>query len=88
MRHLLPMLLLIVATFPALAQDEALRSALVAREGKLVTVMLSSGSELTGKVAAVDGSSLRLAELSGKEFFDAVIALDQVEAVVYRVRDR
>ncbi len=70
------------------APGDAIHEALKSRSGKAATVMLSSGKELTGKVDDVTEDSVRLRELSGKEFFDAVIDLNRIEAVIFRVRDR
>ncbi|MGQ0501640.1 MAG: hypothetical protein ACT4P0_03365 [Panacagrimonas sp.] len=71
---------------PAAAGNEALVAEFKAREGKAATVLLQSGAELTGKVAGVAADSVKLTELSGKEFYDAVIALDHVQAVLVRAR--
>lgn len=80
--------MLLALSGAALAGDEAVHAALKAQQGKRATVVLASGTELTGKVAELSQDSVRLAELSGKEFFDAVIDLDQVEAVIYRAREQ
>ena len=72
----------------AQADDKALRDVLSAHKDKAVTVMLGSGRELSGRVKSVDGASVVLTELSGREFFDAVVDIEHIEAVVYRVRDR
>ena len=88
MIRILIVLTLVMGAGLARADDTALRDALIARQDKPVTVMLGSGQELSGKVKAVGGASLVLTELRGKEFFDAVVDLQDVEAVVYRVRDR
>lgn len=72
----------------AVATAADVAGALKAQQGKRVTLVLGSGTELTGKLTAVDDDTATLSELSGKEFFDAVVDLDEVEAVVYRVRDR
>lgn len=66
--------------------DDSVRHALEERQGKQVTVVLESGSEMTGTVAKVESESLKLTQLVGKEYFDAVIALDQVQAVVFRAK--
>lgn len=68
------------------AGDSALAKALKDREGKIATVLLTSGTELTGKVSNVSDDSVKLSELAGKEFFDAVIDMDDVQAVVVRAR--
>jgi len=57
-----------------------------ARVGKPVTVQLRSGKEYGGTVAEVRGQSVVLKNLSGKEFYDAIVRLDDVLAVEIRNR--
>lgn len=54
--------------------------------GKVVTVRLVSGEELTGRVAAVGGSVVHLAELARRDFYDAVVRIDQISALILRMR--
>ena len=56
--------------------------------GKRVAVVLSTGQEMNGVVTKVTRDVLHLSELTGREFFDAVIPLDWINAVVIRVRSR
>lgn len=65
-----------------LSMDENLRSHI----GKTVTVVLSSGKELTGKVKGVDRDFLHLEALTGKEFYDALVRLDHISAVIAKLR--
>lgn len=71
----------------AAAKDEAMASILKDRNGKKVTVVLQSGTELSGKVKDVGNNTLTLSELSGKELFDAVVDLDDISAVQFRARE-
>lgn len=52
--------------------------------GKRVKVKLLSGQDLDGKVTKVGTQAVTLSELSGMEFFDATVRLDQVAAVIVR----
>lgn len=70
-----------------IAKDDNIPTILTAQKGKQVTVKLASGDELTGKVGEVTNKLVVLQALSGKEFFDAVINLDDVAAVTIRVRE-
>lgn len=54
--------------------------------GQSVTLRMSSGEELAGVVAEVGSSAVHLTSLTGKEFYDAVVRLDQVGAVIMRVK--
>lgn len=66
--------------------EDGIRALLKEREGKTVTVVLDSGTELTGTVGKIDNGSLKLIQLSGREFYDAVIDLGKVQAVLVRAR--
>ena len=69
-------------------QGDTVKSLLDDRVGQPVTLILSSGQEITGKVAAVGDALVHLTQLSGREFFDAAVGLDSVAGVVVRVRSR
>ena len=89
---------LVVATcFPsAHAQDtklevrsaDTVKSVLERQVGKRVSVVLSRDQELSGVVSSVGDKVVHLSELSGREFFDAVVSLEHIRAVVVRVRGR
>lgn len=57
-----------------------------ARVGKPVTLILRSGKEYGGTVGEVRGQAVVLKSLSGKEFYDALIRLDDVSAIEIRNR--
>ena len=77
-----------VAAAPlTIAKGDTTASVLAAQKGNRVTVRLQSGEELSGKVITVGDHVLQLGELSGKEFFDAVIPMDSIAAVIIRVRE-
>jgi hypothetical protein len=69
----------------AVTADATLRTVLASHIGKPVTVKLTSGDELTGVVRAVE-RVVHLEQLAGKEFYDAVVDLDDVAAVIVRAR--
>ena len=94
-RILIVILISSVVLLPSLLADEAsfqinrgdtIASVLQKQIGQRVSVTLSSGTELTGIVSSVGDEVIHLSELSGKEFYDAIVELDQIAAVVVRVR--
>jgi hypothetical protein len=93
-RALLPALMLALIASGALAEeaklsvgkDDTVRSVLAAQVGKRVTLSLDSGQELTGTVRSVGDHVVHLGELAGKEYFDAVVSIDKISAVVIRVK--
>lgn len=82
------------AAAPTAAQElrvganDTVESVLAAHKGKRATVRLQSGQELTGIVRNVTGRLVQIGALSGKEFFDAVVPLTAVQAVIIRTREQ
>jgi len=70
----------------AITPDDTTRSVIAAHKGKRVTLRLRGGEELSGVVRDATERLVVIGELSGREFFDAVVPLDAVEAVIVRVR--
>ena len=95
MRSAIRMLLVaaLLAAQPALAQELKVASAatveslMTAQKGKRITVRTRSGQELTGVVREVTPRFVQLGALAGREFFDAVVSLDSVEAVIVRTKE-
>jgi hypothetical protein len=52
--------------------------------GQRVELRLKSGDKIAGKVEAVGEKAVHLSALSGQEFFDAVVVLEDISAVVVR----
>ncbi len=65
---------------------DTMKQTLDQQVGKRAKVKLRSGQEFDGKVLKVGSNGVHLAELTGMEFYDAVIRLDAIEAVIIRVR--
>ena len=90
------LLLMLAASFafalPVQAQElkisanDTVQSVLAARIGKAATVRLTGGQEITGTVREVSAKLVVLGALSGREFFDAAIPLEKIEAVLVRTK--
>ncbi len=72
------------ATFPAGGVAEALK----ARVGKPVALFLVSGTQIGGMVTEVRDQAVVLKGVTGRDFSDALVRLDQIAAVEVRVRER
>lgn len=70
------------AVMPAGEIPDVLR----ARAGKPVTLLLRSGKEYGGTVGEVRGQSVVVKSIVGKEFYDALVRLDDISAVEIRNR--
>ena len=81
------------AALPALGADlkigasDNVQTVLAGQKGVRVTVRVRSGQELTGLVREVNGNVVQLGAVGGKEFFDAVVPLAAVDAVLVRVKE-
>jgi hypothetical protein len=53
--------------------------------GRVVTLHLNTGQELTGTVQYVGAHAVQLSKLAGRDFYDAVVLLDRVDAVLFKV---
>jgi hypothetical protein len=79
-------------TLPVQAQDltisagDSLQSVLAAQKGKRVTLRLSGGQEITGVMREATAKLVVLGGLTGREFFDAAVPLEKIEAVVVRTK--
>ena len=95
MRQLISVLLVGVAlawAVPASAQlqvgaGDTVESVLKAQNGKRVTLRLRSNQELTGIVRTSNARVVQLGALSGREFFDAVVPLEAIDAVIVRTKE-
>lgn len=92
-------LLALSTTVPAvgvLAEDAAfslkagatMREVLAEHTGKKVALRLESGDEIEGTVTMVGNALLHLSRLSGKEFYDAVVSIDKINAVRIKAREK
>lgn len=72
---------------PAVKAGDSIQKVLEGQQGKKVTVRLLAGEELTGKVKTVTNELLHLSGLTGREYFDAVIDVNRVQAVIVRVHE-
>ena len=71
-----------------LNSPDAIKSVLEQQVGKRVKVKLESGQDLEGKVAKIGSHAVQLVELAGMEFFDATVKLEEITAVIVRVRTK
>ena len=67
-----------------LSTTDSIRQAIELQAGKRVKLKLISGQDIEGVVAKVGSQAVSLTELTGMEFFDATVRVDQVAAVIVR----
>jgi hypothetical protein len=54
--------------------------------GQNVSLLLSSGREVQGKLEKIGVKVVHLSKVAGREFFDAIIAVDRIEGFEVKVR--
>lgn len=70
----------------AVAPTDTIQSVVAAQKGKRVTLRLRSGQELSGTLRESTDRLVVLVELTGREFFDAVVPIEAIEAIIVRVK--
>jgi hypothetical protein len=81
------------AAIPAAAAElrvganDSIQSVLAAQKGARVTVRVRSGQDITGVVRDVNQRVVQIGAVSGREFFDAVVPLEAVDAVFVRTKE-
>ena len=68
------------------APTDTVQSIVSAQKGKRVTLRMRSGQELTGTLRQSTDRLVVIGELTGREFFDAVVPIDAIEAVIVRTK--
>jgi hypothetical protein len=71
-----------------LKNDDGVKSILDRQIGQVVELRLGSGEKIGGKVEKVGEHLVHLSQLTGAEFFEAVVDLDSVSAVVVRAKSK
>jgi hypothetical protein len=54
--------------------------------GKRVIVRMDSGENIEGTVGRVGVTLVHISKISGKDFYDAVVRIDRISAVLFKVR--
>lgn len=71
-----------------LNSPESIRVNLEKFLGERVTLSLIGGGELQGVVSKIGTTALYITELTGREFFDAVVRLDHISAMTIKMRNK
>jgi hypothetical protein len=69
-----------------LKADDSVQSVLERQVGKPVELRMKSGEKMAGKLDKVTDKLVHLSQLTDADFYDAVVEIDSIAAVVVRVR--
>jgi hypothetical protein len=75
------------AAAPVVKAGDTLHNVLEGYKGKRVTIRLHGGEELTGRVKFISKELLHLEALNNREFFDAVVDVSRIEALIVRIKE-
>ena len=70
----------------ALQKDDTVASVLRRSAGQRVELRIKGGEKLAGKVEVVGENAVQLSALTGQEFYDAVVMISDISAVVVRTK--
>ena len=96
MKHLLLSLLTLAALCLSafgqakieLQPGDTMRSVLEKQVGQIVDLRMKSGEKLGGKIEKVTDKLAHLSQLTGAEFYDAVVDIDGIAAVAVRTKTK
>lgn len=63
-----------------------IRENLLLNVGKRVAVRIGGGVVMEGTIGKVGDRAVELSKLAGKEYYDAIVLIDKIEAIVYKTR--
>ncbi len=63
-----------------------MKEILASYQGKRIAIRLDSGEEIEGIITTVGDQLVHLSKLSKRDFYDAVVRLDKINAVIFRAR--
>lgn len=66
--------------------SDTVKTVLDRQAGQKVELRLNSGEKIAGKVEKVGEKTVHLSGITGQEFFDAVVVLEEVSAVLVRTK--
>ena len=67
-------------------QGDSMHSVLLRQAGQVVEIRLKSGEKLGGKIEKVGEKLVHLSQLTGAEFYEAVVAVEEISAVIIRAK--
>lgn len=70
----------------ALQPNDTIHSVLAEQVGKPVELRMKSGEKISGKLEKVTDKLVHLSQLTDADFYDAAVEIENIAAVVVRVR--
>lgn len=71
-----------------LAAGAGIKEILKDQTGKRVSIRLEAGEEMEGMVTKVGDQVVHISKLSRRDFYDAVVRIDKISAIIVKMRDK
>jgi hypothetical protein len=68
--------------------NATMHDVLAEQTGRRVALRMQSGEDLEGTIVLVGNGLVHISKLSGRDFYDAVVNIDRISAVIIKVRNR
>lgn len=68
----------------SVSDQNAMKLSLEHFVGKVISLRMTNGEDISGTVEAVGPTNIRVGKLTGREFYSAVIRIDDIIAVIFR----
>lgn len=65
-------------------ESDTVKTVVERQTGQQVELRLKSGDKIAGKVAKVGDKAIQLVEVTGQEFYEALVLIDDVSVVIVR----
>ena len=69
-----------------LNKASAIKDILIEHVGKRISVKLDGGEELEGMITRVGDQLVHISKLSKRDFYDALVRIDRINAIIIRTR--
>ena len=63
-----------------------IRENLLLNVGKRVAVRITAGDAIEGTIVKVGDHSVHLSKLLGRDYYDAIIRIERIEAIIFKAR--
>lgn len=63
-----------------------IRENLLLNVGKRVAVRITAGEAIEGTIVKVGDHAVQLSKLSGRDYYDAIVRIDRIEAIIFKAR--
>lgn len=64
----------------------SMKENLLLNVGKRIAVRITAGDAIEGTIVKVGDQNVHLSKLSGRDYYDAIVRIDRIEAIIFKAR--